>query len=1119
MLPAAIQPFGIAAGEFLAGIDQMIADTEKLAGSLDGSISAAAAASAAINEQAAAYARAMEAAGLYTDAQGRVRDANGRFASSAAIAAAGLDEEAAAAGRAAASARSAGDAAVAAGGKSKAAGAEAAGFGSAMKTALLGVAVAAVYGTDRAARFQSSMEQLHTQAGVAQDKIKGLSQQVLQLAGQVGEGPQSLSESLYHVASNMASLGASGPTMLNAVRVAAEGAQVGGASLVDVTNALTAAVASGIPGVQDFQQAMGALNATVGSGDMHMQDLADAFSTGLLASVKGYGLSLKDVGAALAVFGDNNIRGAKAGTDLRMAVQALAVPVAAGGKLLSSWGMTTGQLARDMSHGGLMTALDDLESHFRKNGVTARNEGEIITTLFGKKAGSGIAVLLEQMDRLKSKYPDITKSASDFAGAWQSRQQTMAQQWDNLKSGAQALAISFGTVLLPAATRVVGALAKFAALLEQHPALAAFAGAVLAVAAAFRVVAAAEAVFNAVTDANPVMLVIIAVIALTAALYELYKHSQLVRAIVADVGRSFASSWQAAMHGADAVIRWFVNGPLAFIKSQIAVFRQWWAQNGKEVEQVWRGVWGAIRDIAAASWKAVSAVVQAGLTVLLGVWKAAWGLVRDSAVMAWNVIKAVIQAGTRVVLDIISVFLDVITGHWSKAWHDIGRLFSDALQAIASIAGAFASGALTLLEDAGRNIVQGLINGIKSMAGAVMSAIGSIGAGIKGAFASVLHIASPSRVTYELGVMTGQGLAEGLAYSSRGAYDQAKKTAQNVGVLLSSDLAAGLEGTAAQARAAIARMTAAVTQEMNAGFVSEGQASSLVNYLQRDNSRLQSLAAQRSSIAKTIAAARSYAASTAGSTEQALGLMSAAGSTPLTAGDIATALRQDVSQITAFKNNIAKLAKMGLNKAYISELIQAGPVQGGQAAAELASGSWADIRAVNSAEHQIAAASTHLGYTAAEAMYDSGRQAGKGFLSGLEAQEKAVEKMMARIAQAAVQAMKRELKIRSPSEVFVGHGRQVVSGFVLGIEDGGEARVASAVKGLATAAAMPYGGFSGTGAGSGAGTTLNINVHVDGFVGSNQQLAGEIFTVFQAESLRNNRRNPTNGLSLPPGRG
>ena len=149
------------------------------------------------------------------------------------------------------------------------------------------------------------------------------------------------------------------------VKTAAEGAATGHAHLVDVTNALTAAMASGIPGVQDMNQAMGALNATVGTGDMKMQDLADAFGTGMVAVVKGYGLSIKDVGAALATFGDHNIRGAKAGTDLRMAVEALAVPGSPAGEYLVKWGWTQQHLADDMKTGGLKKALEDLHEQFK----------------------------------------------------------------------------------------------------------------------------------------------------------------------------------------------------------------------------------------------------------------------------------------------------------------------------------------------------------------------------------------------------------------------------------------------------------------------------------------------------------------------------------------------------------------------------------------------------------------------------------------------------------------------------------------------------------------------------------------------------------------------------------
>ena len=256
--------------------------------------------------------------------------------------------------------------------------------------------------------------------------------------------------------------------MLDAVKVAAEGASVGHANLVDTTNALTASIASNIPGVKNYSQAMGVLNATVGSGDMTMQDLTDAMGTGMLAAVKGYGLSIKDVGAALATFGDNNIRGAKAGTDLRMAVQALAVPVSTATPELDKLGLSATSLADAMQQHGLMGALDLLQDKFKATGVTAKNEGQVLTDIVGKKAGVGLAVLMEQMTRLESKYPQLTKQADDFGQAWATTLQTPQEKLKQLEAGAQAMAITLGNIAMPAASGILGGLDKAMSFVQDH---------------------------------------------------------------------------------------------------------------------------------------------------------------------------------------------------------------------------------------------------------------------------------------------------------------------------------------------------------------------------------------------------------------------------------------------------------------------------------------------------------------------------------------------------------------------------------------------------------------------------------------------------------------------------
>ena len=1050
----------------------------------------------------------------------------------------------------------AGDESVVAGDKAEAAGGKAEAAGGMWKTALLGVAIALGYGIDKASGFQSSMEQLHTQAGVAQDKIAGLSQGVLKLAGQVGEGPQSLSESLYHVASNMASTGASGAQMLNAVKVAAEGAQVGGADLVDVTNALGAAIASGIPGVQNYTQAMGYMNATVGAGDMTMQDLANAFGTGVLANIKMYGVTLKDVSAALATFGDNNIRGAKAGTDLRMAVQAMVAPLTTAGPALAKIGLNTTSFANAMKNGGLNSALELFIGHLKSAGVSSKDYGEIITDIFGKKAGSGIGVLVGEFDRFQGKYKQVQAGADSFASDWTSRTKTMSQQWDNLRSGASALAISFGTILLPAATKIVGALAKFAGYLEKHPALAEMIGGVLALAAAMKVAASIEAVFDAL---DPFTLILVGVVALGVGLYELYTHFKTVRDIVADVAKAYELEWDIAVKAAGAVVNWFVSGPLAWIKSQIALFTGWWDQHGQEIEEIASATWTAIAGIVTEAWRLIwDMEIRPGLAVLEAVWKVTWGVVHDTVVLAWQTITAVISAAVHVILDIIGIALDLLTGHWSQAWSDLQKLVHDALYGISNIIDTFTGDALTLLWDAGKNVVEGLINGMKSMGGAAVSFVKGIGGDIKGAFMGAIHALSPSKDFYQFGVWITQGLANGIsetastatakaaqlaaqvkaaylkgkltsteeaellgdistALASRG--DKLAKTMQEIGLKMSAGLLSALENAATRsaANSAVNKLISYVEQAWSVGDISFSKASSLTTWLEADNDKLENLAQQRQKLAATIKLADTYATTTTNNTESWAGLSNVTSSMAsggmVYSGNILSGMKTDLATINQFSEAIKRLGRLGLSKNLLNQIIQMGPQQGLQVATALLDGPLSVIRSMNQTQNAINSAAGGLGMTAANLMYDSGSQAGKGFLSGLQAQQKNITKLMDQIAKSMVDTIEKDLKIHSPSLVTTEHGEMFALGLANGMQHG-VPWVKNAAHALSAATSLTDGHGGGSG-GSGSGqTNITVHVTVNGFVGDNQQLATEIYRVVQEEALQHDRRNGNNGLTL-----
>src|SRR5260221_384596 len=148
----------------------------------------------------------------------------------------------------------------------------------------------------------------------------------------------------------------------------------------------------------------------------------------------------------------------------------LAARTAAGAKSLAALGIKTGQLARDMQKGGLRLALEDLVKRMRRAGISADQQGAIITTAFGKKAGVGLSILAGQMTRFESKYPALSKGAGEFGKAWAQTQKLAGQQFKELTQGLVAIGVKIGTRLLPPLMAVFGFIRTHTGLVLTSPA-------------------------------------------------------------------------------------------------------------------------------------------------------------------------------------------------------------------------------------------------------------------------------------------------------------------------------------------------------------------------------------------------------------------------------------------------------------------------------------------------------------------------------------------------------------------------------------------------------------------------------------------------------------------------
>lgn len=327
------------------------------------------------------------------------------------------------------------------------------GFATAAKVGLAAVVAIGVASVDAATKFQATMTRVQTQAGASSGDVKTLTAQVLKLAPATQQGPEQLAEALYH----LKSVGMDNVSAMRALKTASDLAAVGGANLEDTTNAIAAAWRSGIQGAQDFGQAAATVNAIIGAGNMKMSDFVSAMGTGLLSAATTFGVSLKQVGGALALMTDEGVPAVDAATRLKMSFSLLAAPSKIAEKQLGQIGLTGLQLANTMrSPGGLVATIALLKQHLDASGMSASQQAILLSHAFGGgRSSSAILTMINNLSTLKQKQDQINNGIGKYGTDVLKQRQTAEAQLHLLGSAFQTLGIQIGTALLPPLTKFV----------------------------------------------------------------------------------------------------------------------------------------------------------------------------------------------------------------------------------------------------------------------------------------------------------------------------------------------------------------------------------------------------------------------------------------------------------------------------------------------------------------------------------------------------------------------------------------------------------------------------------------------------------------------------------------
>lgn len=412
--------------------------------------------------------------------------------------------------------------------------------------------------------------------------------------------------------------------------------------------------------------------------------------------------------------------------------------------------------------------LEAFRRELKQTGSAAVEQNAALVRAFGGGQTSGaILTLIAESDRLKSKYVAMGTAASRAAQAqkdWQEQSKQFHQQMAQLSAAVQVLMIKLGNFLIPYIQKFVGYLANHQGALK---AVAIVIGVVLVAA----IVAAGVAFVAATWE---ILLVIGAIAAVGAGIYWLWNHNKAfrdgVKLIWKDIQVAFKATWKAmevaghwfannvlpllkkAWQGFADLIRWFATNVLpqletkwrqvwSFISKEFTAFKNgpgkdilklindisaWWKRNGDDIMAVVKFAWKWISSVIKVEVVGIWNAVKVALTMLMNYWRVVWGLIWDTIKIIWKLVYDNVSLVIHNIMNVITLVLDLIHGRWGKIWGDLKKLAGDAISGALKVVTDLFKGAGTLLYDAGKNIITGLINGIKSMLGAVGSTMSNV---------------------------------------------------------------------------------------------------------------------------------------------------------------------------------------------------------------------------------------------------------------------------------------------------------------------------------------------------------------------------------------------------------
>lgn len=607
-----------------------------------------------------------------------------------------------------------------------------------------------------AADFEAAMSKVAAVSGASASEMEALTEKAREMGSKTKFSASEAAEAMNY----MAMAGWKTEDMLSGIEGVMNLAAASGEDLATTSDIVTDALTAFGLTAQDSGHFADVLAAASSNANTNVSMMGETFK--YCAPIAGsLGFSVEDTAEAIGLMANAGIKSTQAGTSLGTIMTNLSGEVKICGDSIGEVTIATSNA--DGSMRDLSDILADCRVAFA--GLSESEKAAAAESLVGKNAMSGFLALMNAGEGDINK---LSGAIDNCDGAAQNMADTMNDNLEGqltiLKSALEELAISFGQLLIPALREVVQWLQGFIGFLNSLPegvkktimviALVAVAlgpvliivGKVISaigtimtivpkVAGVINVVKGAFAALNATMLANPIVLIIAAIAALVAAFIYLWNNC---------------------------------DG-----------FRQFWIDLWENIKQIAVAVWEGLKTFFTAAWQAISTTAQTIWNGIKNFFSALWegiktifttvlNVIKTIVTTYFNVYKTIITTVFNAIKTVITTILNAIKTVITTVWNTIKNVFTTVLNTIKSVvSGAFnamwtgikntISGIVNTIKTGfnnavnfiknlassafswGADIIEGIVNGIKSCIGKVKDAVCSVADTIK----SFLHFSVP----------------------------------------------------------------------------------------------------------------------------------------------------------------------------------------------------------------------------------------------------------------------------------------------------------------------------------------------------------------------------------------